>query len=112
MKDRRVAEIVWTLEASRCLDEIYQYIASQSPTSAHKVVCGIYEKIQILRQHVRIGQRYEPVADREVREILYGRTGHPLPVAMNSICGDALAYNRRDQDQWLPIRSCRSCSSS
>jgi toxin ParE1/3/4 len=47
-------------------------IASQSPTSAHKVVCGIYEKIQILRQHVRIGQRYEPIADREAREILYG----------------------------------------
>ena len=67
-----MAEIVWTLEASRCLDEIYEYIASHSPASAHKVVCGIYEKIQILRQHVRIGQRYERIADREVREILYG----------------------------------------
>lgn len=71
-----MAEIVWTLEASRCLDEIYEYIASESPASAHKVVSGIYEKVQILRQHVRIGQRYERIADREVREILYGH--YPL----------------------------------
>ncbi len=67
-----MAEIVWTLEASRCLDEIYEYIALQSPVSAHKVVCGIYDKIQVLKQHVRIGQRYERIVDREVREILYG----------------------------------------
>ncbi len=33
---------------------------------------GIYEKIQLLRSHHRLGQRYEPIADREVRETLYG----------------------------------------
>ena len=33
---------------------------------------GIYEKIQLLREHPRLGQRYEPIRDHEVREILYG----------------------------------------
>jgi plasmid stabilization system protein ParE len=67
-----VAEIVWTLEAARCLEDIHDYIASDSPTAAHAVASGIYEKIQLLRSNPRLGQRYEPITDREVREILYG----------------------------------------
>ncbi len=67
-----MAEIIWTREATRCLDEIYSYIAADNPTAAHKVTAGIYEKIQLLRTHPRLGQRYEPVTDREVRETRYG----------------------------------------
>ena len=67
-----MAEIVWTLEAARWLEDIYEHIASDSPTAALKVVTGIYEKIQRLRTHPHLGQRYEPIDDREVREILYG----------------------------------------
>lgn len=67
-----MAEIAWTLEAVQWLEEIYEYIALESESSAHKVVTGIYDKIQLLRTHPRMGQRYEPIADREVREILYG----------------------------------------
>ena len=37
------------------------------------MVVGIYDKIQLLRDHPRLGQRYEPIQDREVREVLYGR---------------------------------------
>ena len=44
----------------------------ENPKSAHKVVVGIYEKIQLLQEHPRLGQRYEPIHNREVREILYG----------------------------------------
>lgn len=33
---------------------------------------GIYAKVQLLRDHPRLGQRYEPIADREVRETSYG----------------------------------------
>ena len=36
------------------------------------VVTGIYEKIKVLSEHPRLGQRYQPICDREVREILYG----------------------------------------
>jgi plasmid stabilization system protein ParE len=67
-----VAEIVWTLEAGRCLENIHDYIAADDPTAAHKVATGIYEKIQLLRSYPRLGQRYEPVVTREVREILFG----------------------------------------
>ncbi len=67
-----MAEVVWTREAAACLEAIRDYIAADSPAGAHKVVCGIYDKIQLLRTHPLLGQRYEPIADREVREILYG----------------------------------------
>jgi len=40
--------------------------------AAHKVVTGIYERVQTLRSHPRLGQRFEPIKDREVRQILYG----------------------------------------
>ena len=67
-----MAEIAWTHEAARCLEDIDAYIAANSPAAAHKVVSGIYEKIQLLRAQPRLGQRYEPISDREVRETLYG----------------------------------------
>lgn len=67
-----MAEIVWTGEAMRCLEDVYNYIAGDSPSAAHKVVSGIYEKIQLLRTQPRLGQRYEPITDREVRETLFG----------------------------------------
>ena len=67
-----MAEIVWTLEAVRCLEDIHDYIHAVSPTAAHKLISGIYEKIQLLRLHPRLGQRYEPITDREVRETFYG----------------------------------------
>ena len=67
-----MAEIVWTLEAARCLEDIHDYVSADNPIAAHKVATGIYEKIQLLRSHPRLGQRYEPVVPREVREILYG----------------------------------------
>ena len=67
-----MAEIVWTREATRCLEDIYNYISRDDPGAAHKVVSGIYEKIQLLRTQPRLGQRYEPIADREVRETLFG----------------------------------------
>ncbi len=67
-----MAEIVWTREATRCLEDIYEFISRDNPIAAHKVVSGIYEKIQLLRMQPRLGQRYEPIVDREVRETLFG----------------------------------------
>ena len=75
-----MAKIVWTLKAANSLEEIYDYIAENNPVAAIGVVDGIYEKIQLLRDHPRIGQRYAPVADREVREILYGHYRIPYVI--------------------------------
>lgn len=68
------------MEAADCLEQIYDYIARDNPSSAHKVVAGIYEKIQMLGRQPRIGHRYEPISDREVREILYGHYRIPYVV--------------------------------
>ena len=51
---------------------IFDYIATDSPSAAHRVVVGIDTKIQLLKGSPRLGQRYEAIVDREVREILYG----------------------------------------
>ena len=67
-----MAEIVWTQEAVRWLEEIHDYIAMDRPYAAHDVVTGIYNKVQLLRHQPRLGQRYAPICDREVRELLYG----------------------------------------
>jgi toxin ParE1/3/4 len=67
-----VATIAWTLEAVRCLEAIHSYVAAENPRAAIGVVRGIYAKVQLLRDHPRLGQRYELIADREVRETSYG----------------------------------------
>ena len=67
-----MAEVVWTLEAARCLEDIHDYIAADNPSAADRVVTGIYEKVQLIGAHPRLGQRYEPIADREVRQTIYG----------------------------------------
>ena len=75
-----MAQIIWTREAADSLEQIRNYIAADSPSSAFNVVNGIYDKIQQLREHPRIGQRYPPISDREVREILYGHYRIPYLV--------------------------------
>ena len=67
-----MAEIIWTREAMRWLGEIHAYISRDRPRAADGVIGGIYEKVQLLRNHLRIGFRYENIPDREVRIILYG----------------------------------------
>ncbi len=67
-----MAEIVWTTEATDCLEQIHDYISRENSLAAHKVVSGIYQKVQMPGRQPRIGQRYEAIVDREVREILYG----------------------------------------
>ncbi len=65
-------EIIWTVEAVRWLDEIHAYIASDNEVAAEWVVSGIFDKVQLLATQPHLGQRYELIPDREVREILYG----------------------------------------
>ena len=66
-----MVQVRWTFEAVRCLEGIHAYISSDNPAAASNVVRGIYAKVQLLREHPRLGQRYEPIADREVRETAF-----------------------------------------
>lgn len=49
-----MAEIKWTEEAHRWLRDIFDYIATNNPDAAQKVVAGIYEKAQVLRQSLKL----------------------------------------------------------
>ena len=66
-----MAEIAWTDEARRWLEDIFEYIAADNPAAAAQTVRGIYERAQILATFPEIGHRYLP-SSREVRILLYG----------------------------------------
>ena len=66
-----MAEVVWTEEASRWLEDIFEYIAQENPEAARRVVLGIYEYAQILKENPEIGYRYLQ-SERNVRILQYG----------------------------------------
>jgi len=67
-----VAQITWTAEAERWLRDIHDYIAEDNPEAATRVVEGIYDKVQILRQFPELGHRYDRHPDQHIRILLYG----------------------------------------
>ena len=62
----------WTREAELWMRDIFEYIAHDNPEAAARVVEGVYNRAQVLTEFPRIGHRYEPIPDREVRILLYG----------------------------------------
>jgi toxin ParE1/3/4 len=66
-----MAEIRWTEEAQRWLQDIYEYIAADNPAAAARTVQGIYDRAQDLARFPEIGQRYA-ASERHVRILLYG----------------------------------------
>ena len=67
-----MAEIRWTAEAEIWLRNIYDYIAEDNASAAARVVAGIYEKAQLLRQFPDIGYRHRSEKEGEIRILLYG----------------------------------------
>lgn len=67
-----MAEIRWTEESHRWLRDIFDYIAAENPAAAEKVVAGIYEKAQLLRDFPEAGYRYRREDEGEIRILLYG----------------------------------------
>lgn len=66
-----MAEVNWTAEASRWLEDIFEHIAAENPKAAAEVVLAIYEQAQVLQEHPKIGYRYRD-SSRDVRILLYG----------------------------------------
>ena len=66
-----MAEIAWTDEALRWLEDIFEYIAADNPAAAAQTVQGIYERAQVLATFPEIGHRYL-ASSRNVRILLYG----------------------------------------
>ena len=66
-----MAELAWTEEASRWLEDIFEYIAQENPDAARRVVVGIYDHAQVLKNNPEIGYRYLQ-SERNVRILQYG----------------------------------------
>lgn len=67
-----MAQINWTAEAERWLRDISSYIAENNPEAAARVIEGIFEEVQILRQFPELGLRYDRHPDQHIRILLYG----------------------------------------
>lgn len=66
-----MAEIAWTEEAQRWLEDIFEYVAADNPDAAARTVQGIYERAQVLATFPEIGHRYT-ASSRHVRILVYG----------------------------------------
>jgi plasmid stabilization system protein ParE len=66
-----VAEITWTAEAQRWLEDIFEYVAADNPQAAASTVQGIYDHAQVLASFPEMGHRYWALS-RNVRVLLYG----------------------------------------
>ncbi len=66
-----MAEIAWTAEAARWLEDIFEYIALHNPLAAARTVEGIVERVQDIIAFPEIGYRYT-ASSRQVRILLYG----------------------------------------
>jgi toxin ParE1/3/4 len=67
-----LVEINWTREAELWLRDIYNYIALDNNDVAEQTVVGIFQTVQLLTKHPRLGRRYGPERSREVRVLLCG----------------------------------------
>lgn len=98
-----MAEMRWTEEAHRWLRDIYDYIAADNPDAAQRVVAGIYDKAQVLRQFPELGYNYRSEADGQIRILLYGhyriayliKTGNQIDIL-------GVFHGALDIDRYLP----------
>ena len=62
-----MAKIRWTIEANKWLREIYEYIAKDNKNAAKRVINGIYDKAQILKDFPEIGYKYKAVPEGDIK---------------------------------------------
>ncbi len=67
-----MAEINWTSESELWLKDIYDYIADYNAEAANRVVEGISEEVQLLREFPELGHRYGGHTGQHIRILLYG----------------------------------------
>ncbi|HCL26021.1 MAG TPA: plasmid stabilization protein [Dehalococcoidia bacterium] len=66
-----MAEVRWTEEALRWVEDIYEYVRADEPAAAQRIVLGIFDRAQDVLSFPEIGYRYQPSA-RNVRILMYG----------------------------------------
>ena len=61
-----MAKLVWTEEAVRWLENIFEYIAEDNPQAAGETIQGIYDRAQALIDFPEMGQRIKVPSARFV----------------------------------------------
>ncbi|MBI3580113.1 MAG: type II toxin-antitoxin system RelE/ParE family toxin [Ignavibacteriales bacterium] len=98
-----MAEINWTEESQRWLRDIFDYIATNNPDAAEKVITEIFEKAQILQSFPEIGYKHRAEPEGDIRIILYGhyrityliKTGNRVDIL-------GVFHGALDIDKYLP----------
>jgi toxin ParE1/3/4 len=67
-----MAQITWTNEALRWLEDIFEYIAADNPSAASETVEAIFERAQALAQYPELGQRFVS-SPRNVRILVHAQ---------------------------------------
>ena len=98
-----MAEIRWTIEAEAWLGDIHDYIAQDNPSAAARVVDGIYERAQLLKEHPKMGYKYRSESEGEIRILLYGHYRIAYLVAADeSIDILGIFHGALEIDRFLP----------
>ena len=69
-------KIVWTEKAEKQLDQIFQYIASDSTLYAHRTVGQIIEQAENISPHPRKGRKVPEYERDDIREVFH----HPYRI--------------------------------
>ncbi len=55
-----MAEIRWTEESLRWLEDIYEYVSAEDSSAASRILQGIFDRTQDALDFPEIGYRYSP----------------------------------------------------
>ena len=67
-----MGQINWTLESERWQRDIYDYVASDNHQAAIRLVEGIRQRVQVLRQFPLLGHIYQGHTGQHIRIMQYG----------------------------------------
>lgn len=62
-------KIVWSEKAEKQLDQIFNYIANDSPLYAHRTVNKIIAKVELIKINPQIGRKVPEFDRKDMREI-------------------------------------------
>ncbi len=69
-------KIIWTEKAEKQLDQIFEYIASDSSLYAHRTVGQIIEEAENISPHPRKGRKVPEYQREDIREVFH----HPYRI--------------------------------
>ncbi|EKD36724.1 MAG: Plasmid stabilization system protein [uncultured bacterium] len=97
-----MAKIRWSHEAECWLKEIYKYIGQDNLSAAEKVVAGIFDKTQILRDFPQLGHKYREEPEGDIRILLYGHYRIAYMITEDSIDILGVFHGALDIEKYLP----------